>query len=232
MKKCNFKRASITLCVILALSSLALTFAGCRGKSETTVSKLASPLPYSDRISDDYTADWYLESVEIMHENEPEEKKELIGDFTVLESMSFMGIRYINVKIYPDGKGKMTHKYFSHECLYKDRGVMLSESSVDLNAEQTEKITKLFNSNKFWSIPTEHPDERLGCDGSTTFIEGAYGDKYNFIHMWMPDEKYEISKITKGVYDYGHEWGINYEISEEKLKELDEKSGVQRIKDE
>ena len=118
MKKCNFKRASITLCVILALSSLALAFAGCRGKSETTVSKLASPLPYSDRISDDYTADWYLESVEIMHENEPEEKKELIGDFTVLDSMSFMGIRYITVKIYPDGKRKMTYKYLSHECLY------------------------------------------------------------------------------------------------------------------
>lgn len=224
MKKCNFKRASITLCVILALSSFALAFAGCRGKSETTVSKLASPLPYSDRISDDYTGEWYLDSVEIMKENESDNNKELIADFIVLDSMSFRGITYLNVRIYPNGKGEMTYKYFSAESYYEEYGVMLSEDSVKLNKDQTEKITELFDKNEFWSIPTEHSEELEGLDGTTTFIEGAYGDKYNFIHMWCPDEKYEISKIKQGVYDYGREWGINFEIDEEKRKELEEKN--------
>lgn len=190
---------------------------------------LSEVLPYDAEVNekaDEYIAEWYLESVEIMQENDPPEAKDTVADFIVLDSMSFAGIKYINVKIYPDNTGKMTYRYFSSESLYKEHGVMLSESSVDLEPEQTAKVAELFESNNFWSLPTEHPDEVPGCDGATTFIEGALGDKYNFIHMWMPDEKYEISKISRGIYDYGKEWGIDFEIDEDKVKELEEKTGI------
>ena len=184
-------------------------------------------LPYSEKIyektgEDYYTAERYLSLAEIMQKNTPEFENKAVAEYTLINRMSFAGTRYYNVKISADGTGVMTYLYYHHKESQINDGFIVTDSSVVLDKEKSEAVAELFEENNFWKIPTEHPEEEEGFDGNTVFVEAAYGDKHNFIHMWMPEDKYEIAKIQDSLNKFAEEWGIDFKIDEDKIKELEE----------
>ena len=66
-----------------------------------------------------------------------------------------------------------------------------------LSVEETDGLLQTIEENDFWNIPTIHPEETLGCDGSTLFIEGYENGEEHFISMWESSEEYEITKIFR-----------------------------------
>jgi hypothetical protein len=72
---------------------------------------------------------------------------------------------------------------------------MMVNKTRAISKSDTKKLIRAVNRNDFWDIPTVHPDEDMGCDGKTVFIEGCADGKIHFISMWEPEKKYGIYKI-------------------------------------
>lgn len=63
---------------------------------------------------------------------------------------------------------------------YEDfsKGEMMVDETVSLDEEETKQLLSAIKDNEFWTIPPVHPDERLGLDGTTVFIEGYYNKSH------------------------------------------------------
>ena len=146
-------------------------------------------LPANEMISDyleEYTVEWYSKISSIMINNDDLLKKDVVQEYIIANSLSFQGIEHINIKVFGDETGEMTYKFYNSE--FENEGEMNINKNISLTKKQVEQVVNIFEKNHFWDIPSRHPDEMLGLDGNTIFIEGININKYNIISMWCPDD--------------------------------------------
>ncbi len=175
-------------------------------KKESTKSPKAL-LPANELMGeklDYYTNKWYNEILSIMVSDLEFEDRDVVQEYSIVNSHSFLGIEYFGIKIFADGSGEMVNKFYNDEFLGK--GKFTVNETFILKEEQVTKVVEVFQNNNFWEIPSKHPDEQLGLDGYTVYIEGVKGNQYNIISMWCPDDKYEIKKIYNEIKTFADAW--------------------------
>lgn len=193
---------------LLWIILLAVLIAGaifvCKFTREDEIAKSAKVLlPANDLVNEkleDYRAERYGEMSSIMFDDTKTEEREVTEEYVVANILSLRGIEHVNIRIFADGTGEMVNRFYNSEFI--GEGEFLVNETFVLNAEQTAEIGKIFDKNSFWKIPSQHPDEELGFDGNTLFIEGVKGDKYNIISMWCPEDKHKIKKIYDKIMDF------------------------------
>lgn len=157
-------------------------------------------LPVNDKIDEKLgglTPIWYRGIIYYMMNEEASYEREVVEEYQIADSISFLGDKFINIKVFEDGTGELTHRYFGNKMEFNP-----------LTKEQVSLLVECFEKNNFWDIPSIHPEELQGSDGNRVFMEGISGDKYNLISMWYPDDKYEIKKIYNEVASLCEEWGL------------------------
>ncbi len=160
-------------------------------------------LPANDLVNEkleDYRAERYGEISSIMVDDTSKEERDITEEYIVANILSLRGIEHVNIRIFADGTGEMVNRFYNSDFI--GEGEFVVNETFVLNAEQTAEIGKVFDKNSFWKIPSQHPDEELGMDGNTLFIEGVKGDKYNVISMWCPEDKHKIKKIYDKIMDF------------------------------
>lgn len=167
-------------------------------------------LPATEMISEKlegFRAERYNEISSIMIGNQSSKERETVQEYIIASSFSLQGIEHIHIKVFNDEKGEMVYKFYNSE--EESKGEFVDNKTFALDEEQTMRVLKVFEDNNFWDIPSKHPDETLGLDGYTVFIEGAKGNRYNIISMWCPDDKYEIKKICNEIASLAKLWGLS-----------------------
>ena len=189
--------------ILLAVLIAGIIFV-CKFSGQKEAAKSAKVLlPANDLVSEkleDYRAERYGEMSSIMFDDTKTEEREVTEEYIVANILSLRGIEYVNIRIFVDGTGEMVNRFYNSDFI--GEGEFVVNETFVLNAEQTAEIGKIFDKNNFWKIPSQHPDEELGMDGNTLFIEGVKGDKYNVISMWCPEDKYKIKKIYDKIMDF------------------------------
>lgn len=197
------KHKKLLLIILLAVLIAGIIFV-CKFTGETEIVKSAKVLlPANDLVNEkleEYKAERYGEMSSIMFDDTKTEEREVTEEYIVANILSLRGIEYVNIRIFADGTGEMVNRFYNSEFI--GEGEFLVNETFVLNAEQTAEIGKIFDKNNFWKIPSQHPDEELGMDGNTLFIEGVKGDKYNVISMWCPEDKHKIKKIYDKIMDF------------------------------
>lgn len=198
MKK---KKLLLSMLVIVLVAGVILV---CKFSGQKEVVKSAKfLLPANDLVNEkleDYRAERYGEMSSIMFDDTKTEEREVAEEYVVANILSLRGIEHVNIRIFADGTGEMVNRFYNSE--FVGEGEFVVDETFMLNAEQTAEIRKVFDKNNFWKIPSQHPDEELGFDGNTLFIEGVKGDKYNVISMWCPEDKHKIKKIYDKIMNF------------------------------
>ena len=198
MKK---KKLLLSMLVIVLVAGVILV---CKFSGQKEVVKSAKfLLPANDLVNEkleDYRAERYVEMSSIMFDDTKTEEREVAEEYVVANILSLRGIEHVNIRIFADGTGEMVNRFYNSE--FVGEGEFVVDETFMLNAEQTAEIRKVFDKNNFWKIPSQHPDEELGFDGNTLFIEGVKGDKYNVISMWCPEDKHKIKKIYDKIMNF------------------------------
>ena len=198
MKK---KKLLLSMLVIVLVAGVILV---CKFSGQKEVVKSAKfLLPANDLVNEkleDYRAERYGEMSSIMFDDTKTEEREVAEEYVVANILSLRGIEHVNIRIFADGTGEMVNRFYNSE--FVGEGEFVVDETFMLNAEQTAEIRKVFDKNNFWKIPSQHPDEVLGFDGNTLFIEGVKGDKYNVISMWCPEDKHKIKKIYDKIMNF------------------------------
>lgn len=119
--------------------------------------------------------------------------KRVTAEYRVVSDVSFLGYFYYSLQVFSDGTGEF--HYMVHQWEDFKEGKIVLNKKKSLNKDEVGRLTGIIAGNDFFNIPTVHPDEMLGLDGSTVFIEGYSKGKHHFISMWEPDKKYGIYKI-------------------------------------
>lgn len=201
------KKKKLLLIVLAAVLIAGVIFV-CKFTREDEVIKSAKfLLPANDLVKEkleDYKAEWYSEMSSIMVDDTKTDERDVVEEYIVANILSLRGIEYVNIRIFADGTGEMVNRFYNSE--FVGEGEFLVNETFVLNTEQTAEIGKVFDKNNFWKIPSQHPDEELGFDGNTLFIEGVKGDKYNVISMWCPEDKYKIKKIYDKIMSFVNAW--------------------------
>ena len=198
MKK---KKLLLSMLVIVLVAGVILV---CKFSGQKEAVKSAKVLlPANDLVNEkleDYRAERYGEMSSIMFDDTKTEEREVAEEYVVANILSLRGIEHVNIRIFADGTGEMVNRFYNSE--FVGEGEFVVDETFMLNAEQTAEIRKVFDKNNFWKIPSQHPDEELGFDGNTLFIEGVKGDKYNVISMWCPEDKHKIKKIYDKIMNF------------------------------
>jgi len=149
--------------------------------------------------------DWYDEVIEGFKQAKIAESvnsTNSVAEYRVVFNIAGYEYKYYSLQVFLDKTSKFT--YMVHESEDFKKGKMLVKEAKTLNAVETQSLLNVINENDFWNIPTIHPNEVDGVDGTTVFIEGYNKGKSHFIKMWEPDEKYGISKIFHAFDDYAN----------------------------
>lgn len=196
------------LWIILVVVLIAGAIFVCKFTGEKEIVKSAKVLlPANDLVNEkleDYKAEWYGEMSSIMFDDTKTEERDVTEEYVVANILSLRGIEHVNIRIFADGTGEMVNRFYNSE--FVGEGEFLVNETFVLNADQTAEIRKVFDKNNFWKIPSQHPDEELGMDENTLFVEGVKGDKYNIISMWCPEDKYKIKKIYDKIMNFVNTW--------------------------
>lgn len=179
--------------IIIATILFILIINGCAPEMPET-EKTVNPDGYSDRS-------WYEEVITGFGQKDIETsaaESKAVAEYRVVENIAMFGYRYYALQVYQDGTGKFFYKEHRGEDFIN--GEMLADEARSLDKNYTDELLKAISDNDFWNIPVRHPDEELGLDGTTYFIEGYSGGKTHFIRMWEPDERYGIYKIYQAFY--------------------------------
>lgn len=154
--------------------------------------------------ADQYRRFWYDNMINGLKQDTIQnsvEQANAIAEYRIIYDYSFLGIMYYSLKVYDDWTGEFSFIVFNSE--FFNLGTFLVNEQISLTEDETKDLIKILNDNEFWSIPTIHPDERLGLDGYTIFIEGYSSEESHLITMWQPKEKYGIYKIAEVFRDFG-----------------------------
>lgn len=193
--------------LLVILISIMLFSFGCSSKVEYTsesieVLETMEFGEYSDNVND-FCYQWYEEVIVGFGEDEISKSVKslgLVAEFRVVFNMACLGYNYYSLQVYEDGTGYF--KYMMHQYEDFSNGEMMVDRTVGLDEEETKQLLSAIKENDFWTIPSNHPDERLGVDGTTIFIEGYYNKKSHLIKMWEPGPKHSISKIHKAFAEF------------------------------
>lgn len=151
----------------------------------------------------DFTRSWYLYINDGLGQKDIEtsiKESNAVAEYRVVYNIALLGYYYYTLQVYKNGTGKFN--YIAHLGeQFEDGRLLLNKASI-LSKNDTDMLLKAIKENDFWNIPTVHPDEELGCDGTTVFIEGYSNGNTHFIHMWEPGKEYGIYKILKAFKDY------------------------------
>jgi hypothetical protein len=124
----------------------------------------------------------------------------ITAEYRIVCDVSLQRYDYYSLQVYKDGTGKFT--YMVHKSEDFKTGVIVLNVTKTLNASETKRLVDSVDNNKFWEIPTIHPDAETGVDGTTIFIEGYSGNRRHLISMWEPTDKYGIYKIHESFAKY------------------------------
>lgn len=193
--------------LLVILISMMLFSFGCNSKVEYNSESIevleTMKLGESSDEVKDFIYEWYEEVIDGFEQDEISKSVKSFGsvaEFRVVLNMACLGYNYYSLQVYEDGTGNFTYMVHSYEDFSK--GEMMVDETVRLDEEETKQLLDAINENDFWIIPPVHPDERMGCDGTTVFIEGYYKGKSHFIRMWEPKSKYRIYKIHKAFAEF------------------------------
>lgn len=114
--------------------------------------------------------------------------------YRVIVHTSFSGYQYYLLKVFPDGTGTMEYLLYQPESF--EAGRAIKEEKREMTKEETKYLQKQFRKNRFWDIPTAHPDGQSGLDGWTLYVEGYKAGRQHLIAMWCPESEYGIVKIV------------------------------------
>ena len=121
-------------------------------------------------------------------------------EYRVVYSVSFRGYDYYSFQVFPDGTGRF--RFIVHESQFFRIGRILTNVSKDMSRQETKTLLTVIKDNDFYNIPTRHPAENPGEDGSSVFVEGYNNSTIHYIEMWMPGEEYPIEKIHRAFADF------------------------------
>lgn len=90
----------------------------------------------------------------------------------------------ISFEIDREGNGKVFVKKSDGHGGY-DAGKLVLDKVIELDSEQTEKLTNQLNELKFWELPTKI--DRMGVDGAQWVMEGIKDGEYHIVDRWTPE---------------------------------------------
>ena len=168
-----------------------------------------------DEKFDSIDAAYYNKVTSLMIDKNSAVMDDIVQEYIIIRDFALLGYEFINIRVFDNMSGELTRKFF-HGQLSVVEGAedsvgkgMTFDETLPLDTHQTKKFIDVFEHNKFWNIPTKHPEEVLGLDGNTITIEGFNGNEYNIISMWNPEPKYEIRKIYDETIILAETTGIN-----------------------
>ncbi len=193
MEGAKMKRGLVWLVAAAVAASL---FAGCAA---------AGCPPGTARTdaayADDTTWPWHQDDISRLEQNDIEKSADdakAVAEYRVLANFALLGYTYYAMQEHEDGTGRFTFIVYHGEDL---RERMVSESAK-MSEDDVAMLKKAICDNRFWDIPTRHPDEELGCDGWTVYVEGCEAGSRHFIHMWCPEKRHGIYRIFKAFDEY------------------------------
>lgn len=179
-------------------------------------------LPVEDKVSeklDKLTAEAYFADTDLLYDDKTvTQNGKVVGEFVIVNSGRAVGVEFINVRVFSNGIGEMIRKSTNNEIMpegWNKNDIptvdVVYDKHINLSVEQTGKIYDIIERNRFWDIPSKHPEEKRGLDGNTIFIEGISGGKYNVISMWCPEKGKEIRQIYDEIMVCADSWGLKME---------------------
>lgn len=126
--------------------------------------------------------------------------EKVTAEYRVVYNIALLGYDYYSLRVFSDGTGEFTFIIYLSEDFTKGE-IILNETKC-INIDGVQELLTVIQENNFFDIPTIHPDEIMGLDGTTVFIEGYENGKTHFIRMWEPDETYGIYKIHRAFADF------------------------------
>lgn len=184
-----------------------LSLAACKSdstKPETEQNGNTKPVLTSNTTLSAEQADQFLH-YNIMYKNYKKDtikesiaKTNAVAEYRIVKDSAWLGPYYYSLQVFSDGTGTFT--YWEPNEFYSDK-IDLNKTKF-LNLRNTEKLLNIIEENDFWNIPTINPDEIIGCDGYTLYVEGYDNGKSHIIKMWCPDDKYGIKKIFYAFDDF------------------------------
>ena len=146
----------------------------------------------------DFRARWYREQLRALDEpslfNNTSLTAEVIYRFTWLRS--FHHPIAIRVVIHADGTGTLTARMADGAAGYK-AGKLTLNRTREISQADVQRLSSLVQVMDFWHMPTEPPNEGVGCDGAEWILEGLRGAEYHVVDRWSP-EKGPLRKL--GLY--------------------------------
>ena len=95
---------------------------------------------------------------------------------------------------------------FHNDSEQIDAGEIIFDDSTFLSKVQIEKVSEIFQENRFWKSPKKRSEEEWFLDGDVIFIEGIEKNKYNVFSVHCPDEKHKIKKIYNEIISLAKSW--------------------------
>ena len=122
----------------------------------------------------------------------------------VRNDKGFHGVYVYDIYVHDDGSGVL---YFYHlddqNYLPSYTYTLIQEETVSLTAEEVASVVDVMVEWDFANYPTWTPEERLGFDGSNTYIYGTgkFGEAYcdHLIAMWEPTPRYPHHHIRTAI---------------------------------
>ncbi len=153
--------------------------------------------PYDD----DSWREWYLAKVSSLGQDEiiaSVKEAKAIAEYRIVVEYSLLGYNYYSLQEFEDGTGRFTFMIVGD--LYSKRPLINESKDIDQDTVQT--LRNAIRENRFWKIPTVHPDEKIAPDGWTICVEGCEAGSTHFIHMYSPGKQYGIYNLFKAFDDY------------------------------
>ena len=139
--------------------------------------------------------DWYDEVVEgigVMPLADAMKEGELAESYRVLYNYAKNSYRYYALEI--DARGQAGFRYIYHDSERLSAENILIDEMWTLSDGERDELLAVFSESVFWAY---EPEDEIGLDGVSIFMEGCKGRRVRFFYEWDPEGDSRCSTIGK-----------------------------------
>jgi len=112
----------------------------------------------------------------------------------------------IDLRVAPDGTGKLTRKMLSGAGGY-DLGSIKEQRDVIATAPKVDSFLNLLDQEHFWSLKSGQPISGIGLDGSYWYVEAVRTNGYHIVSRWTPETNTPVGRIGRQLIEMA-DWKI------------------------
>lgn len=170
----KMKRVTRTAVLLLMLSIYLTTY----------LTALASPMALEAYESTELHTDtqqmiqiyrkWYDEVISGFKQDKISKsilEENVIEEYRVVYNVAYLGYDYYSLRVFSDGTGEF--HYMVHKSDDFETGEIILNEKKSLDANEVLGLTNVIEANDFFNIPTIHPTELYGLDGTTVLLSWA-----------------------------------------------------------